>query len=582
MNNEISSITLTNGQKEFLAAARSGKNIFLTGNAGTGKSVIVSIFISEVKEAGKNIMVLAPTGHASQLIDGTTIHNGLDITPKDVIDTAKKKITGKSSKVLQQTDIVVLDEISMCRIDLFDFFAESIRKAEKKSGRHIQVIVVGDFFQLPPIIDQSRQEDKILSLVYGHPVGNGYAFQSQNWQAFGFENHMLTETMRQDNPYFIDKLNRIRTGQVDDLCMSMLDGFFRGTDAAEGAVYLAATRSTVDNINNRCLAALPGQEFCFAPYRSLTTNKHLLEKMPEPLALKVGAKVLFTKNENAIKWTGKKPAYYNGTLGTVTNIIMELASNPRYARIFVRIDETGEEVETGYVDFETYSYRYVDGKVQTKITSAYRAIPLQLAYAITIHKAQGITLPAVTMDPYCFANGQFYVGLSRCSDPTKLHFTGPVYPWYIKTDPDVIKFYADLDTTHARPAAKSRDGRVTYPASEKGGAPIRYPNGTKTIKIPAEILQPLKDFLDTAYPKKGSGTIRQMVNEFSKFLAEENGKLECGEKRRFPAGAKAMRIPSELSDSIDLFIQSVWPESGVVGSEVVAFTKIVKEIISKK
>lgn len=574
---------LTVGQKEFLDSAENGKNIFLTGNAGTGKSVALSTFIKNSKEQGKNVLTFAPTGNAAQLIGGTTIHHGLGITPKDIIDTDKMTVKGKTSKVLQAADIIVVDEISMVRMDQFDFLGKSIEKAEKKAKKKIQLVVVGDFCQLPPIIDYQRQENKVLNLLYGRDVGLAYAFLSDCWMYFNFENYCLTQVMRQDKPFFIEKLNDIRMGKTDDSVMSLLYGYFCNTDPAENAVYLAARQDTVKTVNERCLMKLPGSDYFFTPYRtSDASNGRMFETMPAPLRLRVGARVMFTKNEYSIKWSGsRKPAYYNGTMGTIVDIY-QAPYNKEYARIIVKVDDTGEEVETGFVEFETYGYRYIDGKIEMFVSSSYRAVPLQLAYALTIHKAQGITLPAVNLDPYCFTSGQFYVALSRCSDPDKIHLTAQARPDYIKTDPVVIDFYNKLDTSHSRPAATGRDGRVTYPASDKGGAPVRYPTGAKVMKIPTEITQQIKEFLDMAYPKNGSGTVKYMRDALLEFFESENAKSQNSGKRSFPAGSKSMRIPQELSEPLDHFIHSIWSDKGTAASGIDKFQKTVKGLVCNK
>lgn len=570
---------LTKGQKAFMEAAKSGKNIFLTGHAGTGKSLVINLFIKESKKAGKNVMVLAPTGNASQLIEGSTIHHGLGIMPKDVIDTKKMTVKGKASKVLQAADVIIVDEVSMVRMDLFDFLAESIKKAENKRKNPIQMITVGDFCQLPPIIDRSRQEDKILNLVYGREVGSAFAFQSNNWDYFNFENHMLTEIMRQKDVFFIENLNKIRMGSVDGVCMSMLDGLYYGTFAEENAVYLGATRKDVDAENERRLSMIEGPDYYFKPYRTVWDAKsHMLEKMPEPLHLKVGARVMFTKNEHAMQWMGdKKPSFYNGTLGTVVDINRPV-SGSRYASIKVVVDGTSEIVETGFVDFESYGYRYVDGKIETYICSSYKAVPLQLAYGVTIHKSQGITLPAVNINPYCFACGQFYVALSRCADGSRIHFTAPVSSRYIMADADVVNFYSGLDLTHARPASYSRNGTVTYPSGAKGGCPVRFPNGSKIMKVPSEIASAIKDFLDTVYPKKGSGTVKPARDALLAFLRNNTHNVSEKAKKHFSKGAGAVRIPAELADALNLFILCWW--SGDDNADTLkAFKKEIKAII---
>lgn len=206
--------TFTPGQAEAMDALLSGRNVFLSGNAGTGKSYVLNAFIEELEEREVPYLAMAPTGIAAQnLHNGTTIHRTLQVGfgVLDPHDENKKTLT---RKVLNKAEVIIIDEVSMCRIDLFERVMNMVLAAKRVSGRK-QVVLVGDFFQLPPVV--TDDDRKVLMQLW---PGNddGYAFKSQLWKGMDFEPHVLTEVVRQSDPEFIGQLNRARIGDRD--CIS--------------------------------------------------------------------------------------------------------------------------------------------------------------------------------------------------------------------------------------------------------------------------------------------------------------------------------------------------------------------------
>ena len=189
----------------------SGKNIFLTGDAGTGKSFVLKLFISEMEKQNKKVIVCAPTGIAAINIQGVTIHRCFQVSPEPQVIKHIQKVP----QVVQESDIIIIDEISMCRVDLFDFVVRTITKAEEKSLSRKQIVVVGDFFQLPPVTTDNDRE--VLEKIYEH-YHKGYAFESTNWKDLDFQTVELKEVIRQKDPEFVHELNKARIG--DYSCVS--------------------------------------------------------------------------------------------------------------------------------------------------------------------------------------------------------------------------------------------------------------------------------------------------------------------------------------------------------------------------
>ena len=571
-------------QRSFVTEAMSGKNIFLSGVAGTGKTYALMTAIELMKASGRNVLVTAPTGIAASLIDGITVHRALGYKPDQIIDMKKMRVNSKAAGVLIDYDTIVVDEISMVRIDLFDALWQSVKKAGKKKKKPIQLIVSGDFAQLAPVMKRDSREYWMLCDIFGENIGQGFAFLSRSWQECGFENLMLTEIFRQKNPYFIDVLAQLRYGMDMPKVLSYLDGLHYASHPDPNAVTLAATDKAVSRINKEKLDKLPEIAVSLEAFPvNDPTNPHPQPAPPAPLVLKKGARVIFNVNE-VLPWNSPKmkPSYYNGTFGTVVDIKLN-PGNHDYDRVYVMIDGTGEIVPVQRYLFEETDYRKEDGKWVRYTRRAYKAMPLELAYALTIHRAQGLTLDAVIIEPYCFAPGQLYVVMSRCKDPERIFLSYPARPEYVITAPEVLDFYENLKTYKPDRKKSKKAKPVTYPSSEKGGAPIRYKGASKVRKIPVEMIAPVTKLMAAAFPKNGSGTKTSVVERTLSFLNKSNSGIVLPEKpkKKF-SKAKAMRIPTEIDSALDGFITRAY--CGLDGSRerVLDFCKAVDAITEEE
>lgn len=413
--------TLTPDQELAFQEMKSGKNIFLTGEAGTGKSFVTSAFIDWCDENNKNILVTAPTGIAAINIQGETIHRAfeLDFSPKI---NAPHKVP----RVMKATNVVLIDEISMCRVDVFEYVMKTIHLAEKKYKKKIQIILVGDFFQLPPVV--TKDIKGILS--YKWKSKDFYAFESEEWEKANLSYVMLKKVVRQNEPEFIENLNKARYG--DRSCAQYFNT--RYTEKDNKGINITAWNQDAQKINETQLAKLEGKVWkSNAEYSgSFKAGDCLAE---DELALKVGARVMTLVNDKAM-------LYQNGSLGTVTAL--------KKGSISVKLDDSGYVVEIEKHTWKSYKYTMEDAtddkgeeikKLKKEISGTCEQFPVKLAYAITMHKSQGQTFDSVRLYPKTFSAGQLYVALSRAKTIEGLTLAKPMDPWSLRSDISVKDFY---------------------------------------------------------------------------------------------------------------------------------------------
>ncbi len=381
----------------------SGENVFLTGAAGSGKTFTLNQFIKLAKNSGKKVSVTATTGLAATHLGGNTIHAWSGIGIYDYLSRKFfEKFPKTRAEIIKNTDILVIDEISMLhdfRLDMVEEICRTIRQNDKPFGG-IQVILCGDFFQLPPI---NRA---------GGRTG-GFAIHSNAWKLAEFTICYLEENHRQKNDELSEILNALR---ADDLrrkhAQSLLDRIdvepnFESDDFSKNLTELHTTNIDVDKINEQKLAELEGEEFHFA--QTTTGAKNYVETLqksvlaPELLRLKKGALVMAVKN-------AQNRQYVNGSIGEVVDF-ERLTDYPivqfRNGKIITMVPETWE---------------MRDGE---KKRASIMQIPLRLAYAITVHKSQGMTLDAARIDlRKAFSEGMGYVALSRVRSLDRLYLLG--------------------------------------------------------------------------------------------------------------------------------------------------------------
>jgi hypothetical protein len=387
-------------QETAYSILRSGTNVFLTGSAGAGKTYVLNKYIRHLKDHGLHVAVTASTGIAATHMNGTTIHSWSGIGVKDTLsdsDIRNMKTKRYLTKNMQSADVLIIDEISMLhrnQLEMVDRVLKAIRKDPAPFGG-IQVVFSGDFFQLPPIgKPEESNEDK-------------YAFMSPAWAMAELSVCYITDQYRQTNQELSELLNEIRSGFVTDRSRSLLSSTEVIDPFLDDTTKLFTHNMDVDRINSERLHNLPGSS---KNYLAKTTgNPKLIESLkrsvltPENLALKLGAKVMFVKNNF-------EQGFMNGTLGE----IIEFNENG-YPIVQTKDGHEIEAVE------EQWAIEDLDGKQ----LASYVQVPLRLAWAITVHKSQGMTLDEATIDlSKTFEKGQGYVALSRLKDIRGLHLIG--------------------------------------------------------------------------------------------------------------------------------------------------------------
>jgi len=420
---------LNDKQLEIFEILKTGENAFITGDAGTGKSYLLREFIEYCKKFGKNVVLCASSGIAAVQIGGVTVHRAFEIKPEPVIPE-----TGKMPRIMKAADVIIIDEISMLRIDLFDRVINTIRKAEKLYHKNIQLIVTGDFNQLPPVI--TTNDATFLKSRYSLDVINNgaFAFMSPKWEECSFKTLILDEIIRQQDKLFIEALNGIRRGDYDAIKWINENALKK---PIPGAITLYATNKRANEKNEQELASIKSVD---KTYIGITTGRFSDNEkvVPDRLNLKTGARVMSVVNDVY----NQKPHYNNGSLGTVIRL-------GDYS-VLVQFDN-GHLEDISYNVWESQTYNVItkinpqtmkeEKELSLDIVGTYRQIPLKLAYSITIHKSQGQTYDAVNLEPYCFAPGQLYVALSRVKSIDKLCLLSPIQNSYLITNPKVKEFY---------------------------------------------------------------------------------------------------------------------------------------------
>ena len=404
--------------------------VFVTGSAGTGKSTLIDVLRSELD---KNLVVVAPTGVAALNVQGQTIHSLFQLPPGP--QPRARRIAGAAKDVVEKMDVLVIDEVSMVRADLLDAIDDSLRLNTGRAGVPFggkTLVLVGDMHQLPPVIAGS-EEKRLFEESYESP----YFFSARTLRELPLVTVTLTRSFRQADAHFIEMLDRIRTGsELEQTVAQLNQAVDEEMVSEETRLVLTSVNARARQFNEQQLAQLSGESWSF----DADVNGDWLDnesQLPSPtkLKLKVDAQVMFTKNGS--DWV-------NGTLGRVAHLEEEVIEIE-----LLGDEQLGQRVFVERESWERYRYQWDDKRrrVDTEVIGTYTQFPFILAWAVTVHKAQGLTLEHVRIDlgRGMFAPGQAYVALSRCRTLDGISFNRALSAADVKCDPLIQSFYRAID-----------------------------------------------------------------------------------------------------------------------------------------
>ena len=405
--------------------------IFVSGKAGTGKTTLIG-YLREI--IAGNVVVVAPTGVAALQVKGVTIHSFFRLPPRLIFPEEDIKPL-RDKRLYQDIRLLIIDEISMVRADVVDAMDLFLRENGPQKGKPfggIQVMFVGDLFQLPPVVSSSD-----MQLLSERGYEGPYFFCAMVLHRRDVTMIELSKIFRQKDEYFASLLNRIRINQDVDEAIEMLNAqcYRQHEIQDEDTITLTTTNARADQINGAGLRAISEDSKI---YLGKTTGKFNVEErnLPSPnqLALKVGAKVMFTATDS-----GFPKRWVNGTVGIVRELL------PDKVKVIVKNGPYSNTVEVLAHQWESYRYDHdmMSGKISPQIIGTYVQIPLMLSWAVTIHKSQGKTLDKVKVDLSfgTFASGQVYVALSRCKTIEGISLQRPIQPNDVSCDQEIKRFY---------------------------------------------------------------------------------------------------------------------------------------------
>ena len=427
----------------FNLAEHTNRSIFLTGKAGTGKTTFLNDFVSKTR---KKYIVVAPTGIAAINAGGVTIHSMFGLPLRTFLPTTDRvdsniannisdlmhhfKYRKDKLKLLRELELIIIDEVSMLRadvLDMMDFSLRHVRRNQQKFGG-VQMLFIGDLYQLPPVV----RDEHVLKQYYNSP----FFFDSLALKELPLITLELTTVYRQKDEKFLEILNEIRDGEIRDIDFETLNQRYIPDfePTTESYVYLTSHNRMADEINQKKLAELPGKPMVYQAEIVGNFNENQYPN-DENLELKTGAQIMFIRNDAS----GEK-RYFNGKLAEVVEV------DEKEVRVI--IDGEDEIYTLKKETWEQKKYSLDEDKsIKEEVLGSFKQYPIRLAWAVTIHKSQGLTFDRLIIDAgKSFASGQVYVALSRCRTLEGIVLKSKITPEVIFSDRRVARFQ---DETHA-------------------------------------------------------------------------------------------------------------------------------------
>lgn len=471
-------------QLAYELVANTNSSFFLTGRAGTGKTT----FLHNVQKlVGKQFITLAPTGVAAILAGGDTIHSFFGLPMEVCTPGTCGNMNETRILTLLHADTIIIDEVSMVRCDVMDAIDYTMRKALRNNmpfgGK--QMIFVGDMFQLPPVVKQGPEKDLLKDL---YRTEDFFFYKSDAIKRMRLVKIEFQKVYRQDDEHFLHILENVRMNKVTPEDIMHLNSRVRVPSEEDGAVItLASINKTADQINLQKLEEIDAEEFV---YEGTVDGTFEEKRFPVELKLrlKVGAQVMFTRNDQQKRWA-------NGTLGKVTKLAKD--------EISVTLNN-GETYVVPCCSWESYSYDYnkAERKMKKELTGTFTQYPLKLAWAITVHKSQGMTFDKLSLDLSrgMFAAGQLYVALSRVRSLEGLFLSKNVIPQYAHTSREVLTFASEYNNEQLI-GNEIESGKAVYGALQQN-----------------DYDEAAKQYLKLVAKKAEDGDFREAIQQAKRFL----------------------------------------------------------------